>query len=187
MPCTVMRNRVQPAIKVPRPHSASPDGVPEWTCSANAACGSGFFQDARRQHGLCAGKSLLIRLEHQTDGSLQFLPVLLQQPGRSQQHGGVKVVAAGVHLSVFGLEFQPGVLPDPQGVHVRPQQDALPGVLAGDVRRNAPCQLLRRIAQRLQLPLYIARRLRQTRPCFRVLVQRPPVRYDLRFQLFRIL
>ena len=146
-----------------------------------------LFQDARRQHGLCAGKSLLIRLEHQTDGSLQFLPVLPQQPGRPQQHGGVKVVAAGVHLSVFGLEFQPGVLPDPQGVHVRPQQDAPPGVLAGDVRRNAPCQLLRRIAQRLQLPLYIARRLRQTRPRFRVLVQHAPVCRDLRFQPLRIL
>ena len=36
-----MRNSVQPAINVPLPQSTRPDGVPEFTCSAIAACGSG--------------------------------------------------------------------------------------------------------------------------------------------------
>ena len=36
-----MRNSVQPAINVPLPQSTRPDGVPEFTCSAIAACGFG--------------------------------------------------------------------------------------------------------------------------------------------------
>ena len=36
-PRTVTRNNVQPAMKVPRPHSTRPEGVPELTCSASPA------------------------------------------------------------------------------------------------------------------------------------------------------
>ena len=41
-PRTVIRNRVQPAMKVPLPHSTVPEGVPEWTWRASASPGAGF-------------------------------------------------------------------------------------------------------------------------------------------------
>ena len=44
VPCTEIRNRVQPAIIVPLPHSTRPERVPEWTWSANPACGAGDFK-----------------------------------------------------------------------------------------------------------------------------------------------
>ena len=40
-PVTATRNRVHPAINVPRPHSTMPEGVPEFTCRAMAAWGLG--------------------------------------------------------------------------------------------------------------------------------------------------
>ena len=139
------------------------------------------------QHGLRAGKALLIRLEHQTHRACQFLPVLLQKPCRPQQHSGMKVVAAGVHIPVFGAEVQRRFLPDSQGVHIRPQQDAPPGFLTGNLRRHAPCQHPGRIAQCFQPPLYIGRRLRQFRSGFRIPVQRPAIRKNLRLHDFRFL
>ena len=41
-PFTLIRNRVQPAMQVPSPQSTSPDGVPEFTCSAIPASTFGF-------------------------------------------------------------------------------------------------------------------------------------------------
>ena len=41
VPRTEIRNRVQPAMNVPRPQSTMPEGVPELTWRANAAWGVG--------------------------------------------------------------------------------------------------------------------------------------------------
>ncbi len=57
--------------------------------------------------------------------------LLAQQVRRAQQHGGVAVVAAGVHLAgVAAGVGQAGGFGKGQGIHVGPQAHAGPGCAA---------------------------------------------------------
>ena len=56
---------------------------------------------------------------------------------RAQQHGGVAVVAAGVHGAVLGGVGQAGVFPDGQGVDVRPEQHGFAWLSAHEVGHQA--------------------------------------------------
>ncbi len=68
--------------------------------------------------------ALLAGLEHQQHVAAELVAPVEQQARRAEQHGHVRVVAAGVHR-VAGLrrELEPGVLVEGQAVHVAAQQD----------------------------------------------------------------
>jgi hypothetical protein len=107
----------------------------------------------RPRHGLAAGRpagarveqallqrpgratlALLARLEEEPDPAGQVAPVLGQQPGGADEHGGVGVVPAGVHDPVdLGGVVEAGVVGHGQGVHVGPQQDRRPRPAAVEV------------------------------------------------------
>ena len=148
--------------------------------------GGRSLQDSCRQHGLGAGEALLVRLEHQLHRAGELLPALHQQLGRTQQHGSVHIVAAGVHTAVFRPEGQARLLLSPEGVHIRPQQDAASGVSSGDGGGQAAAQLLRMVSHLRQPPLDIGHRLRQNRPGLRVPVQAATIRRQLRLHGLRL-
>ena len=112
--------------------------------------------------------------------------MLHQQPGRTQQHGSVHIVAAGVHTAVFRPEGQARLLLSPEGIHVRPQQDAASGVSSGDGGDQAAAQLLRMVSHLRQPFLDIGHRLRQNRPGLRVPVQAATIRRQLRLHGLRL-
>ena len=78
-------------------------------------------EQAVAQHGLGAGAALLRRLEdhHRRAGEVAGVGEIL---GGAEQHGGVAVVAAGVHLARHGRFVRDrGRFLDRERVHVRPQ------------------------------------------------------------------
>ena len=88
----------------------------------------GVVHDARFDHRLGPARAFLGRLEdeHGRTGQARLQPV--QDGRRTERHGHVGVVAAGVHAAgVGGGEGQPGLLGDRQGVHVRPDHQGRPG------------------------------------------------------------
>ena len=95
-------------------------------------------------------------------------------------------MAAGVHGAVFRLKIQPCGLPDPERVHVRPEQHAPAGILAGDVRHHAPGQRAGRIPQRRQPFRHIGGGVGQGGAHLRVPVQGPAIRQKLGLQGFRL-
>ena len=109
-----------------------------------------------------------------------------QQLGRTQQHGSVHIVAAGVHTAVFRPEGQARLLLSPEGVHIRPQQDAASGVSSGDGGGQAAAQLLRMVSHLRQPPLDIGHCLRQNGACLRILVQAATIRRQLRLHGLRL-
>ena len=110
----------------------------------------------------------------------------LEQSGGAQQHGGVHIVAAGVHGAVFRLKIQPRGLPDPESVHIRPEQHAPAGVLTSDVRHHAPGQRTGRTPQRRQPFRHIGGGAGQGGAYLRVPVQGPAIRQKLGLQGFRL-
>lgn len=93
------------------------------------------IQQTILQHIRRTEEGLLRRLEHQANTPIQFLLLRREEPGGLQQHGGVHVVAAGMHTPVAAGKGKPAFLPDGQGIHVCPQQDAL--LPRADVRNDA--------------------------------------------------
>ncbi len=76
-------------------------------------------------HGLAAGAAFLGRLEDH-DGGAGEVARLGEVARRAEQHGGVPVMAAGVHLAGHGrLVGQVVRLLDRQRVHVGAQSDHL--------------------------------------------------------------
>ncbi len=89
------------------------------------------LEQAVFHHGLGARTTFFRRLEDQVDGAVK-VGVFCQQGGCSQQHGGVAVMAAGVHLAGYaaGVRSARGFLYG-QGVHIGADADAAPGVVFG--------------------------------------------------------
>ena len=133
------------------------------------------FQHARREHGLRAGKALLVRLKHQLDRAVQLILVLAQQLCRTEQHRRVHVVAAGVHAAVRGCKIQSGLLGHAQRVHVGAQEQTAAGLGAGYLRDDAACQLARLIAHLQQAFFDAGYGVRQVGADLGCSVQRPPV------------
>ncbi|MFB0490379.1 hypothetical protein ABIE45_002965 [Methylobacterium sp. OAE515] len=80
------------------------------------------------QHGPGAAAAFLGRLEHEHRGAVEVAG-LGEVAGRADQHRGVPIMAAGVHLAGIGRAVgEVGLLLDGQGVHVGAQADALPVV-----------------------------------------------------------
>ena len=66
------------------------------------------------------------------DGASQFVAVPVQQVHRLDQHGGMCIVAAGVHAAGYLTgKVEPGLLRHRQGVHVAAQQDRAAGWVPG--------------------------------------------------------
>ena len=79
--------------------------------------------DALTDHGLGALAQLLGGLEDEADGAAELLGVRVEIFHRSQQHGHVVVVAAGVHDALVDAgKIQTGLLHNGQGVHIGAQQ-----------------------------------------------------------------
>lgn len=75
---------------------------------------------------VAAHKHFLRRLKQQFHPAGQGFPAFPQQPGRSQKHGRVAVVAAGVHHSRMNAgKLHPAFLLNGKGVNIRPQQQGL--------------------------------------------------------------
>ena len=143
----------------------------------------GILHNAGINHRLGAGENLLRGLEHQLDGALQLLLMLLEDFCRTQQHSGVGIMAAGVGIAVAGAEFQVGVLLHGEGIHIAPQQKHL--------SRVAHCGDDAALADFLGLIAHFGQFFHdefcgvgQFIPDFRVLVQVTPVGDDLALQLF---
>lgn len=99
----------------------------------------GILHDARLHQLPCAaGHQILAGLKDQLDGAGEPVTEVAQRPGRAQQHGGMQVVAAGVHLAlVLAGEGHAALLVDGQGVDVGAERHALAGAfLAVDQRHH---------------------------------------------------
>ena len=80
-------------------------------------------EQAVADHGACAGPALLRRLKDH-DGRTCEVTGFGEVFGRAQQHRGMAVMAAGVHLARHRRAVrQPGRLIDRESVHVGPQAD----------------------------------------------------------------
>ena len=92
------------------------------------------FHDALFYGKLGAGNRLFVGLEQKPHSAAQLRPVVQQHPDGAQQHGGVGIVAAGVHLAVMLRgEGQAGGFLNGQGIHVSAQQHRLAGQAAHNV------------------------------------------------------
>ena len=99
---------------------------------------------------------LLGHLENELYGAPQLVPVGLEDAGGAQKHGGVAVVAAGVHdPGIYAAVGFARVLLDGQSVDVRPEHDGLSGLAPGDGAHAAgdPLKKLDRDAHGFQLSL----------------------------------
>ena len=80
------------------------------------------FHTSRPNHPLCAPVALFVGLKEAFYVARQFLPVGAKQPGRPQQGGAVKVVAAGVHHTrPLRRPGQLRLLRDGKGIQLRPE------------------------------------------------------------------
>ena len=134
----------------------------------------GVFQDPRGDHVLGALENFLGGLEHELHGAVDFLLMGFQQRCRAQEHGGVHVVAAGMHAAVVRGEGKACLLGHGQGIHIRPEEKHLPGFLPADgdgEPRFAAVQGLQ--AQLLQFGADEGQGVVQTEFGFRIPVQLP--------------
>ena len=83
-------------------------------------------------HAPGAGVPLLAGLEHEFDGPRQLVAMAVQEMHRRDQHGRVRIMAAGVHASGdFAGELEPRFFRHRQRVHVAAQQDRPAALRAG--------------------------------------------------------
>ena len=92
----------------------------------------GVLQNTGLDHGGGALELLFGRLEHQLDGTAQFVFLLLQHLCSAQQHSGMHIMAAVVGIAGLGVEGQVIDFGHGQCVHVCAQQVGLAGLLAFD-------------------------------------------------------
>ena len=143
-------------------------------------------QQAVLDHHAPAAEAFLARLEHQPDLSIEVLRAFGQQPCRARQHGGVPVMAAGMHPALGPRrEGQAGFLCQRQRVHVAAQHHAAPlpgggtapfqhGDRAGRLRAFAPFQ-----RQAGQCVLHLRQRARRFQPQFGIGMDRASQCHDL--------
>ena len=92
----------------------------------------GVLHDARRHQRPCAaGHGVLTGLEDKLHRTGEAVTHMAQRLGRPQQHGGVQIVAAGMHhtLGLAGKGYA-RLLVDGQGVDIGAERHALAGALA---------------------------------------------------------
>ena len=146
--------------------------------------GSGIFQHAGGNHVLAALENFLRRLEHELDRTAQFRFVGFQDFRRTQQHGGVHIVTAGVHPSVLAGEIHVGFLGNGQGVHIRPKQQNFPAGLADGCNKSRFSTLMDGITHLRKCRFYIRLRFRQVKSGFRVGVKPQTMGFDFLLKRF---
>ena len=83
-----------------------------------------FLEQPVIHHDPGAAEILLGRLEDQVHGAVEILP-LGDDRGRPEQHGGMPVMAAGMHhAGGLALVFEPGFLEDRQRIEIGTDADA---------------------------------------------------------------
>ena len=98
----------------------------------------GIFQTAFVHHTLGAALIFFIGLEEQFHVAGQFLLMGADQLCRTQQRGGVQIVAAGMHnTGILGGKGQAGLFLHGQGIDIGAQTDGLAGLTAADDAQNA--------------------------------------------------
>ena len=116
----------------------SPTGRPGIVVHAVDLLDAEALHQAVLHHGLAAGAALLGRLEDHDRGAGEIAR-LGEIARRAEQHRGVAVMAAGVHLAGHGrLVGQVVRLLDRQRVHVGAQPDDLVAVAAALLPRMTP-------------------------------------------------
>jgi hypothetical protein len=101
-----------------------PSGRPGMLCMPNMASQGKQVEEAVLDHLARAALAFFGRLEHQVQRAVEVARGR-QVARRAQQHGGVAVVAAGVHLAGTWLaQALAGWLDDGQRVHVGAQAQA---------------------------------------------------------------
>ena len=104
-----------------RPHADLPDRHARPVVRAEDGLHREFLEQAFLDHLACTAAALFSRLEDQIDRAVE-VALARQVLGRRQQHGGVAVVAAGVHLAgVLAGVGEPVAFCHRQRVHVRAQ------------------------------------------------------------------
>ena len=92
------------------------------------------FQRAGSDHVARADRYLLGGLEDYAHLAVQAFPQVVEHANRSEHHGHVAIVAAGVHDAPgFGGVVEPGALGYWECVHIGAQRDALRGLAGGVV------------------------------------------------------
>ena len=93
--------------------------------------GGNVVGDALVDHDLAPASTLLGGLEEELYGAVEPVSHPRKRVRRADEHAGVPVVAAGVHLA-FGLrgERQTSILQDRKRVHVRPKRHGRPVAFA---------------------------------------------------------
>ncbi len=144
--------------------------------------GTGDVEQALVEHRLRAAVTFLPRLEHEHDRTGQRVALGAQQPGGSNQSGGVQVVPAGVHGVAGGGEGEPGVFADRQCVHVAAEQHSRARMRAAQNRRHRRAPVPRRDLQREPAERVEHRLLctGKVQPHFRIGVQLPAQRDQVR-------
>ena len=121
------------------PDLAGGDHLAHVAVEAHGSIHMGIFQDAGLNHQKGAARAFLIGLEHEFDPATEFFPILHQQLGRAQQHGGMDIVATGVgRAGVLAFKGVVVLLIHGQGIHIRPQQDSLSRFSPFQYRYQAP-------------------------------------------------
>ena len=143
----------------------------------------GVLQQAGLHHVQGALVALLTGLEHKLDPAVDLVPVVHQQLGGAEEHGGVGIVPAGVHRpGALAGEGLAGVLHQRQGVHIRPEQDHLAVRVPVQHGDHAAAHRIRLIPHLLQLVGDIGAGVGQVSAHLRVLVDMAAPAYDLRGQ-----
>ena len=90
------------------------------------------------QHVTRAVMPFFARLEHEHDGSGKRVALRRKEPGGADEHGNMRIMAAGVHrpLGRRGI-VEPGILMQRQGIHIATQQHSAPVVRSAQDRDQA--------------------------------------------------
>ncbi|MPM13852.1 hypothetical protein SDC9_60212 [bioreactor metagenome] len=105
---------------------------------ADDAVHGGVFEQPVLDHGGGSLSVLLRGLKDELHRSLEVVPALREDFRRTEEHGGVGVMAAGVHVAVGGGEGKSRVLGHVEGVVVRPDAEDLSGFFPLDEGHDSP-------------------------------------------------
>ena len=123
-------------------------------------------------HGACASSALLPGLKHKLDFAPQKVLVLHQELCRSQKHGYMGIMAAGMADSgMFAGIFKTAFFPDGQGIHIRSEKQRLTRLLAVQHSNDSRlAYVLRLIPHIFKFPLHKCSCFRQVHEKLRILV-----------------
>ena len=156
----------------------------------NHQCGIDLWilQQPGFDHVLRTFKNLFSGLKHQLDGSLNFILMCFQQASRTQEHCGMHVVAAGMHISILRSKRHIGFFPDRQGVHICPQKEYTPRFLSTNKCSDACLAAFYRLKPNISKFLFHESKGRiQSEPCFCILMQCSSFLYNQLLDTFSFL